>query len=172
MYYVYVHRDKEGKTFYVGKGKDKRAYSTWRSEEWLGKVEKEGEYTVEIIAADLKEHEALMIERSVVKALVPNILNEAIPASVVLAKDFERKKKEEKRKAHLEKRVKENEKKIQALQKQLSELELTPEEETFMNSPLALAPSKYLTDQQQQFRSKLTDKVRKRTKIISQMETI
>lgn len=60
-FYVYVHRDPQGSIFYVGKGTDDRAWSTHRDEVWQRYVSDRlgGRYTVEIVASDLSEDEAL-----------------------------------------------------------------------------------------------------------------
>ena len=46
-YYVYVHKKPDGKIFYVGKGKNKRAWSiSDRNNLWKKIVSKYGKYTV------------------------------------------------------------------------------------------------------------------------------
>ena len=62
-YYVYQHvRLDTQEVFYVGKGKGKRAYSTWgRNKHWCHIVNKAGRY-VEIIQSQLTERESLDLE--------------------------------------------------------------------------------------------------------------
>lgn len=63
MFYVYVHRKStSGEVFYVGKGKDKRAWDTSdRGSHWDRTAKKHG-YTVEIIASGLQEWYAMELE--------------------------------------------------------------------------------------------------------------
>lgn len=60
MYYVYLHITKDtGIPFYVGKGKDRRAYSKQaRSKHWHNTVLKSG-YTIEFIETNLSHEEAV-----------------------------------------------------------------------------------------------------------------
>jgi hypothetical protein len=62
--YVYEHiRNDTNKVFYVGKGKDKRAYSVHkRNQYWNNIVNKCGGFTVKFIAKDLDEELALLVE--------------------------------------------------------------------------------------------------------------
>jgi hypothetical protein len=59
-YYVYAHRDAAGRMFYVGKGKEQRAWSTDRHDLWHKYVKERlgGQYTVEILQKNLTEAEA------------------------------------------------------------------------------------------------------------------
>lgn len=63
IFYVYLHKRKDNDAvFYVGKGKDKRAWSTRsRNNYWNNTVKKYG-YTVEIIQGTLTEKEAFDLE--------------------------------------------------------------------------------------------------------------
>lgn len=62
IFYTYVHRKPNGEIFYVGKGKDKRAWShNSRNRFWKGVVAKYG-YTVEIIDDNLSEQQAFELE--------------------------------------------------------------------------------------------------------------
>jgi len=62
--YVYEHiRSDTNKVFYVGKGKDKRAYSKHhRNQYWNNIVNKAGGFIVSFIATDLDEELALLLE--------------------------------------------------------------------------------------------------------------
>ncbi len=70
QHYVYLHRRAtDGKVFYVGKGKDRRAWaSTGRNRYWKIIVRKHG-FSVEIVRDKLPEHCALSLERAVVIAI-------------------------------------------------------------------------------------------------------
>lgn len=67
-YYVYVHRRLgDNKPFYVGKGKNGRAWSTFgRSKQWNSIVNKYG-FTVDIVFEGLEECEAFQCEVDVIK---------------------------------------------------------------------------------------------------------
>lgn len=64
-YYVYLHRKvTDGRVFYVGKGRDRRAYrgdKSSRSDRWLNTANKHGWY-VEIVFDNLSEEEAYNLE--------------------------------------------------------------------------------------------------------------
>ena len=64
IYYVYEHtRNDTNVVFYVGKGKNKRAYSKHhRNQYWTNIVNKAGGFTVKFIAKDLDEELALLVE--------------------------------------------------------------------------------------------------------------
>lgn len=64
-YYVYVHKDRSGKVFYVGKGCDRRAWSNRRSELWKRYVNKHG-LIVEIYRDNLQEWYALELEKDLI----------------------------------------------------------------------------------------------------------
>jgi len=68
-YYVYVHRRaSDGGLFYVGKGKDRRAWDTHsRNRQWKFIARKHG-FTPSIIRDQLPEHCALTLERIVISA--------------------------------------------------------------------------------------------------------
>lgn len=61
-FYVYVHKDPVGNVFYVGKGRDKRAWETTRRHIlWERYIERfNGKYHVEIIKEGLIEDKALI----------------------------------------------------------------------------------------------------------------
>lgn len=63
-FYVYLHRRAtDGRVFYVGKGKGKRAYDrSSRNNYWLSTVAKHG-YTVEYVVSDVQEWYAMEVER-------------------------------------------------------------------------------------------------------------
>ena len=69
-YYIYFHTNLEcDEVFYVGKGKDKRAWSkAHRSQHWKNVVNKYG-YKVEIIHKNLSEKTAFELEKSYIKIL-------------------------------------------------------------------------------------------------------
>lgn len=69
-YYVYIHRRlSDGKPFYVGKGKNYRAWSkSGRGTHWTRVVNKHG-YEVEIVFEDLEEKEAFQCEVDVMLEL-------------------------------------------------------------------------------------------------------
>ena len=64
-FYVYLHRKKsDGRVFYVGKGRDRRAYrgdKSSRSDKWLNTANKYG-WFVEIVFDNLSEDEAYALE--------------------------------------------------------------------------------------------------------------
>lgn len=67
IFYVYEHwRLDKDECFYVGKGKDKRAYSSNRNQHWkniVAKLEREGSaWEVQIVASGLTENEAFSLE--------------------------------------------------------------------------------------------------------------
>lgn len=66
-YYVYLHRRlTDNKVFYVGKGKNKRAWTTsGRNNRWTKTYKKHGRY-VELIFENLSEQDAFEIERDVI----------------------------------------------------------------------------------------------------------
>jgi len=83
FYYVYVHKDKNGSVFYVGKGKGRRAWSTDRHVYWYQYVDTRlnGEYTVELVKENLLEHEAETFEdQTIAKYGLDNLIN-VIPGS-------------------------------------------------------------------------------------------
>ena len=63
-YYVYAHKDLDGKTFYIGKGRGGRAWSKDRHSIWVFYVENHlnSKYEVEILDDDLSEVEAEELE--------------------------------------------------------------------------------------------------------------
>lgn len=67
IFYVYIHRKaSDGKVFYVGKGKYRRAFwKNGRNKHWHAVVNKHG-YDVSFIAQSLTEEEAFQIERETI----------------------------------------------------------------------------------------------------------
>lgn len=158
-YYVYVHRDKQGNTFYVGKGCDKRAYAqNGRSSKWIEQAD--GGYWVEVIAQDLDESTALLIEMSLIKALNPDLTN-SVQISEVVDPSRYLLKKIEQNTLQIEK----TNKKISKLKKQLHKLKLTNKENEFINSNLALSPAKLLSEEDLSFRNRIASKIKKRKAI-------
>jgi hypothetical protein len=76
-YYVYVHKDEDGKVFYVGKGTGKRAWSQDRDTVWHQYVKERlgGRYNVEIVKNELDEDEALLMENEVMLMHGDRLLN-------------------------------------------------------------------------------------------------
>ena len=66
-YYVYIHRQRDsGEVFYVGKGRGRRAWSTYsRSKFWKSKVEKHG-VIVEIVLNNIQEWYAFELEQELI----------------------------------------------------------------------------------------------------------
>ena len=84
-FYVYLHKTLEGRPFYVGKGRLKRAYvRSNRSKAW--KIAAEGGYDVEILKTNLSEHEALEVEADLIKSMC-GLVNRT-PATKVKFDDF------------------------------------------------------------------------------------
>jgi hypothetical protein len=77
-FYVYGHYDENDKLFYVGKGKGKRAWSRRnRHCYWERYVEKNltGEYKVKIIADNLSDREAQILENRIMADNASQIVN-------------------------------------------------------------------------------------------------
>jgi tetratricopeptide (TPR) repeat protein len=77
VFYVYVHKDKAGNVFYVGKGRDRRAWSTQRHPVWRHYVETRlhQEYDVEIVRSDLLNSEAEALEAELVNDYGEHLVN-------------------------------------------------------------------------------------------------
>ena len=82
-YYVYAHYKPNGELFYVGKGTGNRNETpTARSEEWLNEA-KDG-FNTAIIADNLNNKQAFLIEQSVIRAINPmGLTNKKIPSDIV-----------------------------------------------------------------------------------------
>ncbi len=76
-FYVYLHRDGAGNIFYVGKGTDRRAWSTDRHPVWHKYVSERlhGRYTVEIHRDGLTESEAERLEEELIASLGGQLVN-------------------------------------------------------------------------------------------------
>ncbi len=76
-FYVYVHRDPQGRVFYVGKGKEDRAWEIGgHNDLWRLYVDRfDGAYDVEIIETGLSEDEALWLEEDVMKQYGGQLVN-------------------------------------------------------------------------------------------------
>ena len=74
-YYVYLHKTLNGRTFYVGKGRNKRAWCTSsRSKSWK-EIASLG-YSVELYRQDLSEKDALELENNLITTL-PDLVNKS-----------------------------------------------------------------------------------------------
>ena len=82
-YYVYAHYKLNGELFYIGKGTgDRNETPIARSKEWLNEA-KDG-FTTVIIADNLNNKQAFLIEQSVIRAMNPiGLTNKKIPSDVV-----------------------------------------------------------------------------------------
>ena len=76
-FYVYVHQDRRGRIFYVGKGTGGRAWSEDRDDLWKRYVETRlhGHYEVRIVAYGLQEHDALLREERLMTELADQVVN-------------------------------------------------------------------------------------------------
>lgn len=76
-YYVYFHRDGAGNIFYVGKGTDRRAWSTDRHPVWHKYVAErlDGRYSVEIHCDGLTEQEAEALESQLIARFGEQLVN-------------------------------------------------------------------------------------------------
>jgi hypothetical protein len=71
-YYVYLHRKaSNGEIFYVGKGKGKRAEHKTRRNAFWKNINKKHGTVIEYVVKNLKEKEALKIEKKIIKKLEP-----------------------------------------------------------------------------------------------------
>ena len=82
-YYVYTHYKPNGGLFYIGKGTgDRNETPIARSKKWLNEA-KDG-FTTVIIADNLNNKQALLIEQSVIRAMNPmGLANKKIPSDAV-----------------------------------------------------------------------------------------
>lgn len=76
-YYVYFHRDKSGRIFYVGKGTARRAWSKDRHPVWLKYVNERlnGDYIVEIFKDRLTEEDAEEVEDQLIAEYGEQLVN-------------------------------------------------------------------------------------------------
>ena len=163
-YYIYVHRDKDGKTFYVGKGKNDRAFGQDRSTKWFEKAD--GGYWVEVLANNLDEQTALFVEMCIIKALNPELSNTVEVKEILDRERYTQRDTllQEKVNSNSEE-IKKNKKKLKKLKTQLLKLKLTNEEKEFLNSNLGTMPAKSLTADVLSYRSKIALKIKKRNKL-------
>lgn len=80
IFYVYFHKRPDGSVFYVGKGKDKRAwYTRNRNTHWWNVVNKHGGFDVEIVKENLTEQEAFKLEAELVEQIgIDNLTNQTL----------------------------------------------------------------------------------------------
>jgi len=76
-HYVYAHTDSSGKVFYVGKGKERRAWSTERHPLWYRYTENHlgGQFNVLILHDNLSPEEADDLEASWIAQCSPDLVN-------------------------------------------------------------------------------------------------
>lgn len=77
VFYVYFHKRPDGSIFYVGKGKNDRAwYKRNRNKHWWNVVNKHGSFDVEIVKSGLTEQEAFDLEAKYVNEIgIDNLTN-------------------------------------------------------------------------------------------------
>jgi hypothetical protein len=75
--YVYVHRDNNGKIFYVGKGRGDRAWSKDHHPVWHQYVDGrcDGQWTAQIVSYHPTEDEALSVESAYIGKYGPQLVN-------------------------------------------------------------------------------------------------
>lgn len=67
IYYVYLHRKQTtGEIFYVGKGKDDRAYKLIGRNRWWKNIVKKHGYTVEFVCKGIPEEQAVLEEKRLI----------------------------------------------------------------------------------------------------------
>jgi hypothetical protein len=83
-YYVYAHYNNNNELFYIGKGTNNRDEDpTMRNQEWLN--EARNGFTSKVIADDLNNKQAFLIEQAVIRALEnDNLTNKKIPGDIVI----------------------------------------------------------------------------------------
>jgi len=76
-FYVYVHRDNEGRIFYVGKGRGDRAWSKDHHPVWYQYVDSRcrGQYIVQIVSYHETEDEALSVESGYIAKYGQQLVN-------------------------------------------------------------------------------------------------
>jgi hypothetical protein len=81
-FYVYLHKDKLGHIFYVGKGTGRRAWSAERHIVWQRYVERRlgGSYTVEVLRDGMTEADALVMEEELISKYGERLINWVNPA--------------------------------------------------------------------------------------------
>jgi len=81
-YYVYLHRlNLNNEVFYVGKGKDYRAYAiSGRTKEWKEKANLG--YSIEIVEQGLLNNQAIDLELALYKKHLNTIVNKSVPSKI------------------------------------------------------------------------------------------
>jgi hypothetical protein len=91
-YYVYLHRRKDTNgVFYIGQGRLKRAFTSYkRTESWKEVCNKAGGYTVEFVRTGLSRQQSINIENEYLKNQEPNweLVNK-VGARDIMEIDFE-----------------------------------------------------------------------------------
>ena len=171
LYYIYVHRDNNGKTFYIGKGKTSRAFDQDRSQKWYEKAN--GGYWVEIIADNLDEQTALFTEMCIIKALNPGLANTKVVTEVITktrySKDLLQLQQEV---SNNSEQIKKNKEKIKKLQDKIKKLKLNEQEVNFINSPKATLPAKLLSKEEHNFRISIANKIKQKSKLENKLKLI
>lgn len=75
--YVYVHRKKtDGRIFYVGKGRNKRAWKKTQRSDWWKRIEAKHGRTVEIVLRGMTDDQAFQLEKELIDWLgIENLCN-------------------------------------------------------------------------------------------------
>ncbi len=155
--------------FYVGKGCDKRAYSQReRSSKWF--EEANGGYWVEIVAQELNESTALLVEQCMIKGLNPGLVNSSEVSEVVNFSRYTSKIEKLSNKVDKNyKKIEANKEKIRRLKNKIGKLELTRKEKEFISSDLATLPAKNLSVQELSFRGEIANKLKERKKLVEEL---
>lgn len=91
-FYVYLHRAPDGSVFYVGKGRERRAWSRVRTDVWSRYVSERlgGRYDVVIHRDGLTHGEALALESELIRAYGAALVNWINPSRDIDAEALER----------------------------------------------------------------------------------
>lgn len=171
QYYIYVHRDNDGNTFYIGKGIRSRAFDQDRSQKWYEKAN--GGYWVEIIADNLDEQTALLVEMCIIKAINPGLTNSKEVKEVIVQDRYFKDVKQLRHDIDSNReQIKKNIAKLKKLQKRIDKLRLTDKETSFIESSKATLPAKLLTKEELNFRTNIASKIKQKSKLESKLNII